>query len=333
MTSTVRLLASTRLTLLGIALLALGALLSYNKPEAPLWLLVAPLSWLAVNLTGALFVNPRLRRDGGLLVFHLALLGMILLVGAGRLMRYDGRVEISEGSMFSANEAEALRQGPWHPFRLDQVHFAQGPFSIEYANGLNRGITRSHVFVPGSDGQRIAAVIGDSTPLLLQGYRFYTTSNKGYAPLITWTPAGGRPASGTLNMPSYPQYEWMQESHWTPPGGSELKFKLHLKTGYSPNSDWVLDGKSEQTSLTIISGNSHFDLKPGDTATLPNGSLRFDELRSWMGYSIYYDPTLPWLFVVAVTGVAGLGWYYWRNPAKQQFAAAAIPSNTRSISL
>lgn len=326
------LLATTRLALLGIALLAAGALFSYDSPDAPLWLLIAPLFLLAVNLTSALFVRSRIRQNGGLFVFHLALLGVILLVGAGYLMRFDGRVEVTEGSIFTADDAESLRHGPLHPFRLNQVRFAQGSFSVDYVAGLNRGVTRSHVFIPGMNGQRLPAVVGDSTPLVLQGYRFYTTPNKGFAPLITWMPDGGRPSSGTLNMPAYPKFEWLQENRWAPPGGGEnITFKLHVKTNFSDNSDWVLDGKSVQTTLTLISANKNIELKPGDTARLPGGQLRFDELRTWMGYNIYYDPTLPWLFYMAVLGVLGLAWHYWRSPTSVSFTASVIPAEARSF--
>lgn len=330
MTSVLRALAAPRLTLAGMALLGAAVVTGYIKPVAPAWWLLAPLALLALNLACALLSNARLRR-GGLLVFHLALLGLLLLVGAGRLMRFDGHVEVAEGSAFTAAEAEALHRGPLHPFRLPRVRFVQGPFSVDYVAGLNRSWTRNQVWVQAADGGWTAEEIGDDKPLVREGYRFYTTPNKGFAPLLTWTPEGGRPRSGTLNMPSYPLYEWNQKSHWTPPGGAEIAFELHIKTRYSLDSDWVLDGKSKQTTLTLISANRRFDLKPGQTARLPQGSLRFDELRTWMGYGIFYDPTLPWLFVVAVTAVGGLAWHYWRNPASYRPIARAVPSNARSV--
>ena len=205
---------------------------------------------------------------------------------------------------------------------------------MDYAAGLNRSATRSHVWVQAADGRWIPEEIGDDKPLVLEGYRFYTTSNKGFAPLITWMPEEGRPSSGTLNMPSYPLFDWRQENRWTPPGGTQTMFKLSIKTNYNYNSSasaWVFDGKSRDTTLIVISGEKRFELKPGDMARLPGGSLRFDEMRTWMGYSIFYDPTLPWLFAVAVTGVGSLAWHYWRNAKRRQPVAGAVPSNPRSV--
>ncbi|MBI5752286.1 MAG: cytochrome c biogenesis protein ResB [Hydrogenophilales bacterium] len=330
MTSVLRALASPRFTLVGMALLGATVVTSYIKPVAPEWWLLVALALLALNLACALLSNARLRR-GGLLVFHLALLTLILLIGAGRLMRFDGRAEIVQGSAFTAADAEAVRRGPLHPFQLQRVHFVQGPLSVDYVSGLNRSFTRSHVFVRDAEGQGGWREIGDDKPLVLEGYRFYTTPNKGFAPLITWMPEGRQASSGTLNMPSYPLFDWEQANRWTPPGGPQLMFKLRIKTNYSPTSAWVFDGKSGDTALTIISGGTRFELKPGETARLPGGSLRFDELRTWMGYSIFYDPTLPWLFAVAVTGVGGLAWHYWRRSERHQRIANAVPSGARSV--
>lgn len=315
MTPVLRALAAPYLTLAGMALLGAAVVTSYVKPLAPEWWLTISLALLALNLGCALLAHARLRR-GGLLVFHLALLVFVLLLGAGRLARFDGHAEIVEGSAFSAKDTEILHRGPLHPFRLERVHFVQGPFSVSYAAGLSRSATRSRVWVRPAGGRWRPEEIGDDKPVVQQGYRFYTTSNKGFAPLVTWTPEGGRSSSGTLNMPSYPLYDWNQESRWTSPEGAEFMFELHLKTNYSPASNWVLDGKSDRTVLTVVSGNRRVDLKEGETAYLPEGRLRFDELRTWMGYSIFYDPTLPWLFAVAVTAVGGLAWHYWSAPAK-----------------
>ena len=41
------------------------------------------------------------------------------------------------------------------------------------------------------------------------------------------------------------------------------------------------------------------------------GRLRFEKLTAWMGYRVFYDPTLQWLFFVAVIGVLGLSHYFW----------------------
>ena len=94
-------------------MLAAGVFLSYDHPHAPQWYLVVPLAWLAVNLLCAMAANVKLRR-GGLLVFHVALLSVIVLVALGRLTHLDGQLEISEGSAFSASAVHITRRGPAH---------------------------------------------------------------------------------------------------------------------------------------------------------------------------------------------------------------------------
>lgn len=304
-------LASTRLALLGMALFGGALLLTYNNPKAPLWLMVAPLVLLAVNLLAAIVVNPRIYRQPGLLILHLALLGIILLAAVGRLTRFDGRAEITEGSLFSPGHVEITGKGPLHSERLDQVIFAQGSFSVDYEAGLSRAHTRSQIIVLDAAGKQTPAVVGDQVPLVLAGYRFYTTSNKGFAPLLTWIPDQGDPVSGTVNMPTYPSFDWNQSNRWTPPGEEETRFHLQIEQPLNRESAWTLDSKQMPAALEIESGGRRAVLRAGESVRLTHGVLRFEELRGWMGYKIFFDPTLPWMFWTAVTGVAGMAWHFW----------------------
>ena len=242
----IRALGSIRLALVGMLLLAIGAALSYDNPVGtPVWVLVAPLAFLAVNLLAAIATNPRINRRGGLLVFHLGLLAIIVLAGIGRLTHLDAQLEITEGAAFSPSDMTHLAKGPWHSGALEQLAFVQGSFTVDYSPGMVRGLTHSTVFIPQdtarpsgptNDSQSWQTkVVGDDRPLKLEGYRFYTTFNKGFAPVLTWIPDGGGEAlSGTIHMPSYPLFDYKQESSWTPPNekgvGKEIKFWLRLKT-------------------------------------------------------------------------------------------------------
>jgi hypothetical protein len=163
-------LSSPALTIAGFALLAL-VLLAGVAPEAwPAAPVVLCLAVLALNLAAAMATRPRLRR-GGLGLFHLALLVLLLLAGWGRLTHLDGRIEIGEGAAFDPAQISARRTGRWHADRLGAVHFTQGRIQVDYAPGLKRGHTRSEAVLPEGTVQ----VVGDDTPLVLEGYRFYTT--------------------------------------------------------------------------------------------------------------------------------------------------------------
>ena len=51
--------------------------------------------------------------------------------------------------------------------------------------------------------------------------------------------------------------------------------------------------------------------------------MRYDRLSAWMGYKVYYDPTLRWLFFVAIIAVIGMAWHYWTVMGSRLFPAEA----------
>jgi cytochrome c biogenesis protein ResB len=306
-------LASTRLTLLGMAMLAVGAGLSYGNPDdVSAWVLIGPLLFLALNLLAAIITHPGINRRPGLLLFHIGLLSICILAAIGRLTHYEARVEVSQDSAFDPATIQNIKRGPWHTGELGKVRFVQQGYTVDYRKGLVRGKTRDHILVPDGRGGWKQTVIGDDTPLVIDGYRFYTTFNKGFAAVLTWVPKQGEPITGTLHMPSYPLFEYRQANTWTPPGGNdEIKFWLRLETGYDMKKAWVMDVNRSKGVLVVNDGGERRELQPGEGIDLPGGYLRYEALSSWMGFKIFYDPTLRWLFGAAMMVVFGLVLHYW----------------------
>lgn len=315
MFSWLKTLSSLKLTLVGMVLLGIGAGLSYGNPvDMPVWVLVVPLAILAANLTAAILTNSGINRQPGLLVFHICLLSTVVLVGVGRLTHLDAHLELALGQSFNKNLLLEEKKGPWHAGNLDKVMFTQGPYTVQYDTGMRRGLTHSQVMVPGPDGQIVARDVGDDRPLIIERYRFYTTFNKGFSPVLTWIPNKGKPITGRINMPSYPLYDYKQDNHWTPPGThEEIKFWLRVKSGLTTDQPWVLDSRNSSGVLVVTTKEKRIELKPGEVAKLEHGSLRYDRLSAWMGYRVFYDPTIQWLFFVTVTGVLGLIHYFWKK--------------------
>lgn len=324
-----RWLASLKLTLVGMVLLVIGAALTYdNRLDVTMWVLVVPLAVLAVNLTAAIFTNQRINRQPGLLVFHIGLLGIIVLAAIGRLSFIDAHLEIAEGQGFTPDLLLETKKGPLHAGRLDKVRFVQGKYTVDYAEGMQRGLTNSQVLIPDEHGQFTSKIVGDDRVLVLEGYRFYTTFNKGFTVLLTWLPDQGVPITGRINLPSYPLYDYKQDNSWTPPGAKPVKFWLQLTTGMREDAAWVLDARNSRGVLVVSHADQRVELQVGETTRLDGGQLRYERLSAWMGYKVYYDPTLRWLFFVSILAVLGMAWHYWQVMGSRLFPAEAQLQST-----
>jgi len=303
-----RALASLKLTLFGIVALLLGVLLAYfNQGHSSLYI-VPPLSLLALNLLAAIVFNPRIRQNSGLLMFHICLLMIAVLTLLSELTSMKGRIEITQGTAFEAGSVTVTEQGAWHPLdRLQRVGFVQGDIAVDYVAGLRRGATRSQL-LQANNG---TAVVGDNLAFSSQGYRFYTTSNKGFAAIINWYSKEGQIARGAIHFPSYPLYDWKQHNQWQAPSGERLDFRLMIQTPLDTERDWTLRNTENGTMELTLPDKTVRTLKPGEYIELGDGLLEFEAVRMWMGYKIFFDPFLAWFFAAALVGVAGIAWHYY----------------------
>ena len=305
-------LASLKLTLAILLLLAAGVLFAYRSDAHTVWPLVVPLAMFAVNLAAAVTTNEVFRRQSALLMFHLALIAIVLLMATGRMSYLKGHVELTDGAWFEG-ALTAQESGPWHVPRLDRVAFANLGFDIQYAPGLKRGKTVNAVAYRDADGIERREQIGDNLPLVLQGYRFYTSFNKGFAPVFVWNPDhGGAPQRGSVHLPAYPRHEYQQSLEWTPPGSATPVWTML-------QFDEVLLDPATHTQFRLPSqhhvvmriGDVRRELQPGQSIELPGGVLVYERLASWMGYTVFYDWTIPWLLAACLTAVACLAWHFW----------------------
>lgn len=308
-------LASSKLTLFGMVLLFIGAILSYGSIlDVSMWVLVVPMAIMAINLLAAIATNRKINRQPGLLIFHLGLLGVVLLAALGRLTHLDAQVEIVQGNPFDPSLLNEIKKGPLHPWNFDKINFVQGPYTISYSAQLQRGLTETTIYYQDEQGRQKSFTFGDDVPYEIHNYKFYSSFNKGFAPILTWTPVGGAPITGSVNMPSFPLYDYKQKNSWTPPGEKDpVELWLKLATQYNQEGNWVLSKETSSAILAVTYKDKRVELKPGDVMTLPGGTLRYDQLSMWMGYTIFYDPTLAWMFYVSVLGTFGMGWHLWRR--------------------
>jgi cytochrome c biogenesis protein ResB len=303
---------SLKVTLTILPTLGIGVMLAYLGEAHLVWWLAIPLLACACNLLAAIVTNGAFRRQLPLLAFHVALLALILLLAAGRLTYLKGKAEVVEGGTFDGELAD-VEAGPWHRNRLDRVKFVNEGFSIDYAPGLRRGATRNTLRYADVDGTPRRAVIGDNQPLVILGYRFYTSFNKGFAPIFRWHSRDAREAStGAVHLPAYPMHEFDQAKAWVLPGTVTPAWVM------LQFSDKAIDPEKagqftvpRNHTVVLRVGERRWELRPGESAELPGGRLEYDELRTWMGYNVFYDWTLSWLLAACLTAVAALGTHFW----------------------
>ncbi|MBX3608104.1 MAG: cytochrome c biogenesis protein ResB [Piscinibacter sp.] len=302
-------LGSLRATLAWFALL--GAVVLAGRVVETGWTLAlgAVLAGLALNLLAALAVHPLLRRQLPLLLAHLALLVLVVLAGLSRLVSLDGRFELAEGVEFDGTLLDA-RRGPWHHDALQRLRFRHAGFEIDYAPGRKRGATRNLVAWVDEEGDARRAVIGDHHPLRLAGYRFYTSPNKGFAPLLRWVPEHGSPQLGTVHLPSYPAQELRQHREWSLPDGRTAWVQLVIDEPLIDPAGAARFRLPQRQHLVLRVGELRAELRPGQAVALPGGTLVYEELRTWMGYRVHHDPTLPWLLAAALLAAGSLGVHY-----------------------
>jgi cytochrome c biogenesis protein ResB len=307
-------LASLNVTLAGLAMLAVGVAVYAAMPAPNAALVIGPLALLTLNLAAAIARNGTFRRDLPLMVFHCALLAIVVLAGIGRLTHFKAQVELTEGEVFDG-QVSAVEAGPLHRGALDLVRFVNDGFTIRYAPGLKRAETRNNIRVFDERGGVTQLVIGDNEPLRAHGYRFYTSFNKGFSLIFRWFPrAGGMAERGTVNLPAYPTNEHRQALEWKlPANGPRVWTQLQFdKPPLDPDAQTTFR-KPDSHRVVLRIADARWEVEPGQQVTLEEGVLAYEGLTTWMGYTVFYDWTMPWLIAACLTAIAALAWHFGRK--------------------
>jgi hypothetical protein len=303
-------LASLRLTLVSLILLLAVVVFIYGREDvAGVTLpLVLPLSMLSINLLAAIVTNKAFRRQLPLLVFHLALLAIIVLVAMGRLTYLRATTEVVTGGQHQT--MGRVEEGPWHWGAKDSVQFENLGFRIEYKPGLQRDTTVNQVRWRDELGIPHTMEIGDQVPLVIRGYRFYTSSNKGFSALFRWEPRQGEAQLGSVSFPSYPANKDQQTTNWRF-GSEELRIKLNIPEQLIDPETASSFRLPSRHDVTVDFSWRVATLQPGESVLIPAGRLVYVGLTTWMGYNVFYDWTMPWLLAACALAVLALGWHFW----------------------
>ncbi|MDK7743014.1 cytochrome c biogenesis protein ResB [Helcobacillus massiliensis] len=140
-------------------------------------------------------------REAGNLLFHVALLGVLIGVAMGHLTSYRGQVTVVEGEGFanSLTRYDSFEAGPWFdetslpPFRFTLDEF-RAEFNTDTDNPREFGKpTKFEADVTASDPDQpeFTKTVRVNQPLNLGGSGIYLLGN-GYAPVLTVTDPKGR---------------------------------------------------------------------------------------------------------------------------------------------
>ncbi|HEY3326500.1 MAG TPA: hypothetical protein VGK14_04950 [Novimethylophilus sp.] len=309
-----RALASPRLTVSFFVLMAAGALLTVHGDADPTLAMLPPFALLALNLAAAIATNVRFRADLPLLFFHLALLALVALLAVARLTYFDGATILTSGTAFEGNLVRDQR-GPLHGDAVRSLHFGNEGFTENFPERGKFHATYNRVRWWDEEGKSRFAEIGDDRPLVLDGYRIYATSRRGFSPLFYWQPATGAAGYGTVQLPDSDSAGLGPTTEWPLPNGPKVWVMLELD---APSAQLRVGQRADlgaqkmRHHLVLRVGERRLELRPGESVDVDGGRLTYVRLASWMGYRIVYDPTEPWLVATVIVGIVSLLWFYAR---------------------
>jgi cytochrome c biogenesis protein len=305
--------ASPKLSAVFFVVAAAAALWASTPGRSATLAMLVPFSLLALNLLAAIVTNRRFRTDLPLLVFHLALLALVVTFAIARLTYYEGQATVTAGTTFQGDML-AEESGALHARRIDDVRFKNLGFTENYPARGHYQATYNRVQWQTVDGTTHTADIGDDVPLILHGYRIYTSRHRGFSPVFRWQKSDGTDEMGTVQLRDS-NNSFAGANDWTLPDGRPAWLMVDIDTPAAASEGHVRANLGADLSahrLVLRIGDARHILVPGEQLALPQGTLTYVRLGSWMGYRLVFDPTKPWLIGSIALAVLALVSFYSR---------------------
>ncbi|WP_084074243.1 cytochrome c biogenesis protein ResB [Demequina sp. NBRC 110052] len=285
-------------------------------------------------------------REAGNLLFHVALVGILIAVGAGSLLTYRAQAIVVEGESFTnavvdydTYEAGALFDESWlEPFTLSLDSFDVSFTVTGRAEDFTANVTLTE---PGSEP--LSTRIQVNRPLQVDGGKIYLQGN-GYAPVVTVVDSDGEVAfsgavpflpqdaaytsTGVVKVPDVTSGEQLGFVATLLPTAvdngttlvsahPDLNNPVMLLRGYSgdlgldsgiPQNVYVLDESQLSPLRDPDDAVWSVALTPGETVDLPDGlgSFTWEQTPRFAAFDLRTDPSLPYLLVAAILALVGL---------------------------
>lgn len=326
-------LASPKLSAGFFVVMATAALWAKAPGRSATLAMLLPFTVLTLNLLAAIVTNRRFRADLPLLVFHLALLALIVALVLARLTYFEGQATVTAGTSFDGSLLTE-ESGALHDRRIADIRFANVGFTENYPARGRFHTTYNRVRWQSDNGQAHTADIGDDIPLVINGYRIYTSRHRGFSPVFRWQTPDGTDEWGTVQLRDSNNGAFAGANDWVLPNGREAWLMVDADTAEETGTTAETGGARVRTNLgagteaqriVLRIGDTRHTLAPGDQLALSGGTLTYVRLDSWMGYRIVADPTKPWLIGAVALGVMSLVWFYARIIFRPLPAAPLTP--------
>ena len=290
-------------------------------------------------------------RETGNLIFHFALVGVLIAVGFGGGFGFAGQRAIYEGQTFtnsliafdSFNPGRFFDSATLPPYTITLDKFT-AVYEEQNTNAIGQPVDYTADVTTQIKGQKPQKqTIKVNEPLRIDGTDVYLLGN-GYAPTVTIRDPEGNviftdsveflpqdknlTSLGVIKLPDglseqlgligflYPTvstgHSGASFSMYPDLIDPQLAFDVYsgdlgLDDGV-PRSVFALDTKSMTKLAGRNSPREAIELKPGETAELPNGlgTVTFDGVKRFVSLDIHRDPTQGWVLVFALTALAGL---------------------------
>ena len=125
-----------------------------------------------------------------------------------------------------------------------------------------------------------------------------------------------------VHLPSFPVNATSQAQTWRPAGSSaDIWVMLNVDENLIPADRPSRFQLPEDRKIVLRQEDLRFEMQPGDRISLPDGTLEYRELRTWMGYRVFYDWTIPWMLAACVVAILSMAWHFWRKFASTPWDA------------
>jgi cytochrome c biogenesis protein len=285
-------------------------------------------------------------RETGNLVFHVALVGLLIAVATGQFFSYRGQAIVVEGHGFAnaVVDYDTFQPGTaFQPASLVPFSLTLEKFTARFTTSGQPRDFQADVRVREPGRAEAAGTIRVNEPLLVGGAKVYLQGN-GYAPDIEVRDAAGKLAfagpvpflpqdtvytsRGVIKVPDVSTGQQLgfvgfllptavvdtsgARSVYPQPLSPLLVLSvftgdLGLDSGV-PQNVYQLDS-SRMTRLVGADGKPvTLFIEPGQTVQLPEGrgSLTFTALPRYVALDLRRDPALPWILMFALAALAGV---------------------------